>query len=115
MRHWCSQIHKVRRCRMRQPSRLELSSLSLHSHDESLPSCHAESESKRLESSATTHSREDSLMSTSARETDSLSMSALSVVLIAPDEERRRAIVQALAGPQANVASELTRYPQIDD
>ena len=54
-------------------------------------------------------------MTPSARETDSLSMSALSVVLISPDDERRRGIIQALAGPQATIASELSRYPQIDD
>ena len=40
-------------------------------------------------------------MSTSMRDTESLSMSALSLVLIGPDEERRRAVVKALAGPQA--------------
>lgn len=54
-------------------------------------------------------------MPTSARETDSLSMSALSVVLVGPEEERRSAMLKALSGPQANIASELDRYPQIDD
>ena len=43
-------------------------------------------------------------MSTSTRDTESLSMSALSVVLIGPDEQRRRAVAKALAGPQAKIA-----------
>lgn len=58
---------------------------------------------------------EHELMSTFLRDTESLSMSALSLVLIGPQEERRRKIAKALAGPQATVARELTRYPQIDD
>jgi pilus assembly protein CpaE len=57
----------------------------------------------------------DNVMSTSIRETESLSMGALSLVLIGPDEERRRAVAKALAGPQASIARELTRYPQVDD
>jgi pilus assembly protein CpaE len=55
------------------------------------------------------------VMSTFMRDTESLSMSALSLVLIGPDEERRRAVAKALQGPQANIVSELTRYPQVDD
>jgi pilus assembly protein CpaE len=54
-------------------------------------------------------------MSASTRDTESLSMSALSLVLIGPHDERRRAIVRALAGPQARIARELTRYPALDD
>ncbi len=54
-------------------------------------------------------------MSASMRDTESLSMSALSLVLIAPQEERRRALAKALSGPQASIARELTRYPQLDD
>jgi pilus assembly protein CpaE len=54
-------------------------------------------------------------MSTFMRDTESLSMSALSLVLIGPHEERRRALVKALEGPQAKIARELTRYPQLDD
>jgi pilus assembly protein CpaE len=57
----------------------------------------------------------DNVMSTSMRDTESLSMSALSLVLIGPDDERRRAVAKALAGPQASIARELTRYPQVDD
>lgn len=45
---------------------------------------------------------------------DSLSMGALSVVLIAPDEEQRRAMAQALVGPQANVVREFLKYPEVD-
>ncbi len=54
-------------------------------------------------------------MSTFMRDTESLSMSALSLILIGPHEERRRAVAKALAGPQANIVRELTRYPQVDD
>ncbi len=54
-------------------------------------------------------------MSTFMRDTESLSMSALSLILIGPHEERRRAVARALAGPQANIVRELTRYPQVDD
>ena len=56
-----------------------------------------------------------SVMSTFMRDTESLSMSALSLVLIGPHEERRRALVKALEGPQAKIARELSRYPQLDD
>ena len=42
-------------------------------------------------------------------------MSALSVVLIGPDEERRQAVAKALAGPQAKIAREVSRYPDVDD
>ena len=42
-------------------------------------------------------------------------MSALSLVLIGPHDERRHAVAKALAGPQASIARELTRYPQVDD
>ncbi len=38
-------------------------------------------------------------------------MSALSLVLIGPDEERRRAVAKALAGPQAEIARELYALP----
>src|SRR5947209_20434774 len=59
--------------------------------------------------------RGKAVMSSSIRDAESLSMSALSLVLIGPHEERRRAVAKALAGPQASIARELTRYPQIDD
>ena len=54
-------------------------------------------------------------MSTFIRETESLSMSALSVVLIGPQEDRRRAVAKALAGPQAIIARELARYPEVEE
>jgi pilus assembly protein CpaE len=54
-------------------------------------------------------------MSTSMRETESLSMSALSVLLIGPNEARRRSLAKALAGPQARIARELSDYPELDE
>jgi pilus assembly protein CpaE len=54
-------------------------------------------------------------MSTFMRDTESLSMSALSVVLIGPDEQRRRVVAKALAGPQAKIARVVERYPEVDD
>src|SRR5436305_14887986 len=54
-------------------------------------------------------------MSSSIRDAESLSMSALSLVLIGPHEERRYAVAKALAGPQASIARELKHYPQVDD
>src|SRR5690242_5845811 len=46
---------------------------------------------------------------------DSVSMSALSVILIGPDDVRRKTLATALAGPQANIAREIAEYPPIDD
>jgi pilus assembly protein CpaE len=54
-------------------------------------------------------------MSTFTRDTESLSMSALSVVLIGPDELRRRVVAKALAGPQAKIARVVERYPEVGD
>ena len=54
-------------------------------------------------------------MSTFMRDTESLSMSALSVVLIGPDEQRRRVVAKALAGPQAKIARVVERYPEVGD
>lgn len=48
-------------------------------------------------------------------ETESLSMSALSVVLMGPNGEQRRAMAKALAGPQATVAREFSGYPEVDE
>ncbi len=53
-------------------------------------------------------------MSTAATSPDSLSMGALSVVLMGPDEQQRRAMAKALAGPQATVAREFSSYPDVD-
>lgn len=55
------------------------------------------------------------VMSTSIRDTESVSMSALSVFLIVPDNERRHAIAKALSGTQAHIGGELAAYPRIDD
>jgi pilus assembly protein CpaE len=51
-------------------------------------------------------------MSTAMRDPDSLSMNALSVVLVGPHDARRRALASALAGPQAGVAHEFAEYPE---
>jgi pilus assembly protein CpaE len=58
---------------------------------------------------------ENTAISNMMRDTESLSMTALSIVLIGPDEERCRAVAKAFAGPQATIALELPRYPQLDD
>ncbi|HEX7362834.1 MAG TPA: hypothetical protein VF283_20275 [Bryobacteraceae bacterium] len=49
------------------------------------------------------------------RDTESLSMSALSLVLIAPHDERRRGLAKSFAGPQAAIAREFAHYPPIDE
>ena len=54
-------------------------------------------------------------MSTFISEPDSLSMGALSIVLVGPDEQQRRAMAKALAGPQASVAREISKYPEVDN
>lgn len=54
-------------------------------------------------------------MSTSMRETDSLSMGALAVILIGPDQERRRALARVVPESQANIVKELPAYPNFDD
>jgi pilus assembly protein CpaE len=53
------------------------------------------------------------MMPTTARE--SLSLTALSLVLIGPDAPRRREIAKAFAGPQAGIVREFSLYPGIDD
>jgi pilus assembly protein CpaE len=45
----------------------------------------------------------------------SLGMSTLSLLVIGPQEERRRNIAKALAGPQANITREMSRYPHLDE
>jgi pilus assembly protein CpaE len=54
-------------------------------------------------------------MSSYTSETESLGMSTLSVVVIAPTDQRRVSLIKALAGTQAAIARELTRYPGPDD
>ena len=53
-------------------------------------------------------------MSTAIRDPESLRMNALSVVLIVPDDGRRRTLAAALAGPQATVLREFTEYPHFE-
>lgn len=48
-------------------------------------------------------------------EAESLSMSALSVVLMGPDAAQRQAMTKALAGPQAKVARVYSGYPEVDE
>jgi pilus assembly protein CpaE len=55
-------------------------------------------------------------MSISPEHTESVSMgAALSVVLIGPQEERRRSLARAFSGSQSRVVREFTSYPAIDD
>lgn len=54
-------------------------------------------------------------MSTYMNDTEFVSMSTLSVVVIAPNEQRRSNLIKALSGSQAAIAREFTRYPERDD
>ena len=54
-------------------------------------------------------------MSTSAQGPDMLDVHVMSVALIGPDEQRRRAVANALAGSQANATREFASYPELDD
>ena len=54
-------------------------------------------------------------MPTTTHDPDALGTNVLSVALIGPEEQRRKAIANALAGPQANVTTELSSYPDLDD
>jgi pilus assembly protein CpaE len=55
------------------------------------------------------------LMATRIQDRDSLGSTTLTVALIGPEELRRTAIVDALAGSQTRVTRELTSYPGLDD
>jgi pilus assembly protein CpaE len=55
------------------------------------------------------------VMSTSAQGRDTLDVHVMSVALIGPQEQRRKAVAHALAGSQANVAREFSSYPELDD
>src|SRR5271163_2190721 len=57
----------------------------------------------------------DSVMSTFTHGPDSLDVHVLSVALIGPQEQQRKAVASALAGSQANVTREFTAYPDLDD
>jgi pilus assembly protein CpaE len=50
-----------------------------------------------------------------AHDSDTLEARVLSVALIGPDERRRRAMAEALSGPQAAVTYEASSYPALDD
>lgn len=55
------------------------------------------------------------MMSTSTQGRDTLDVHVMSVALIGPQEQRRKAVAHALAGSQANVAREFASYPELDD
>jgi pilus assembly protein CpaE len=55
------------------------------------------------------------LMSTFTHDPDALGSKVLSVALIGPQEQRRKAVAGALAGSQASVTREFTSYPGFDD
>ena len=50
-----------------------------------------------------------------ANHTESISMSALTVVLVGPDPVGRLAMTRALAGPQATVTQTYSSYPEVDE
>jgi pilus assembly protein CpaE len=54
-------------------------------------------------------------MSTFVHGPDSLDVHVLSVVLIGPEDQRRRAVASAFAGSQAHVTREFASYPDLDD
>jgi pilus assembly protein CpaE len=55
------------------------------------------------------------VMSTFTHDPDALGAKVLSVALIGPQEQRRRAVASALAGSQASITREFTSYPGFDD
>ena len=55
------------------------------------------------------------LMSTFTHDPDALGSKVLSVALIGPQEQRRKAVASALAGSQASITREFTSYPEFDD
>ena len=58
---------------------------------------------------------EDFVMPTTTHDPDALGTNVLSVALIGPEEQRRKAIASALTGPQASVTREFPVYPELDD
>src|SRR5580700_11041226 len=54
-------------------------------------------------------------MTTSMQGTDPFDVRVMSVALIGPEEQRRKAVASALAGSQANVTREFASYPELDD
>jgi pilus assembly protein CpaE len=55
------------------------------------------------------------VMSTSAQGPDTLDIHVMSVALIGPEEQHRKAVASALAGSQANLTREFASYPELDD
>jgi len=55
------------------------------------------------------------VMSTSAQGPDTLDIHVMSVALIGPQEQHRKAVASALAGSQANLTREFASYPELDD
>jgi pilus assembly protein CpaE len=53
-------------------------------------------------------------MSTFMHDPESLSMNALSVVLVCPNSSKRQKLSEALAGPQASIAREFGEYPTLE-
>jgi len=47
--------------------------------------------------------------------TDLVGTGKLSLVLIGPEEARRKSIGRVVVGPQAAITRELTRYPDVDE
>jgi pilus assembly protein CpaE len=58
---------------------------------------------------------DDFVMPTTTHDADALGTNVLSVALIGPEEQRRKAIASALTGPQASVTREFSNYPELDD
>src|ERR1700761_4096825 len=54
-------------------------------------------------------------MSTFTHDPDALGSKVLSVALIGPQEQRRKAVAGALAGSQASITREFPSYPPFDD
>src|SRR5579871_2224672 len=61
-----------------------------------------------------THASEGNL-SSFASDTESISMGALSVVLMGPDPAGRQRMTKALSGPQATVVQVYSGYPEVDE
>lgn len=59
--------------------------------------------------------KNNELPTTVAQETDALSSNPLSVALIGPDEGRRTAVAEALAGPLCGSRRELSFYPDLEE
>jgi pilus assembly protein CpaE len=61
------------------------------------------------------HRQEKYVMSAISPDADLVGMGSLSLVVIGPDEQRRRSITAAIAGQHLKIARELPDYPDVDD